>query len=98
MARYDYCASICFIEDFEVEIEASIDWSNGEPFVVIDGVYVEGHSLLSHDDKLMSDLGYRIADLAESDDALHARVFEREGVSWIGAGSNDPSGRFAVPA
>lgn len=95
--KFPYCPTIGFIRDMEVELEASLEWEEGEPRVVIDGVYVGKHNLIINDDPLTRDLGLRIADMAEDDDSLTSKVMEQE-ARWTGNGSNDPSGRFVVPA
>lgn len=73
-----YSASVGFIQDFECELDISVEWESGFPALTVNDVLVDGHSLLRHDDKLMSDFGYRIADQAEDDDWLIETAIGRE--------------------
>ena len=72
--------------DVEVMLSCTVeDDGCGNPCLSVDNVF-DSHgktSLLHNDDKLMADLGYRIADMAEDDTRLLARAavmadFERE--------------------
>jgi len=92
--RIDYTAQVCFVRDFECVIDADLEWEDGEPVVVINDVEFEGHSLLRHNDKLMAQLGLRIADQAEDDDFVLERLMADEGASYRSLGANDPDGRF----
>ena len=73
-----YSASVGFIQDFECELDIDLEWESGSPALVINDVLVSGHSLIHHDDRLMSDLGHRIADQAEDDDWLIEAAIGRE--------------------
>lgn len=92
--KLDYCATIGLICDFECEIEASIDWDNGEPILVIDDVTVDGHSLSRNDDSLMQLLAYRIADLAEDDEDLLSTAIDMDGLTYVSRGAHDPDGHW----
>ena len=67
--------------DFEAVVDVTLEWELGTPHLVIDGVSILGSekfNLLHCDDKLMADIGFRIADLAEDDTKLLARAVAQD--------------------
>jgi hypothetical protein len=66
--------------DLEFVIEAYVDWEFDTPSLIIDDVLdCSGKvSLLRHDDELMQDIGFRIADMAEDDTKLLARAVAQD--------------------
>jgi hypothetical protein len=66
--------------DFEVVVDVSVAWELGTPRLVIDGVLDSTGkvSLLFSDDKIIDDIGYRIADMAEDDTKLLARAVAQD--------------------
>lgn len=67
--------------DFEAVVDLTVAWELGTPHLVIDGVSILGNekfNLLHCDDKLMKDIGYRIADLAEDDTKLLAEAVAQD--------------------
>ena len=66
--------------DFEAVVDVTLEWELGTPHLVIDNVLDSTGkvSLLHCDDKLMADIGFRIADLAEDDTKLLARAVAQD--------------------
>ena len=66
--------------DFEVVVDVSVAWELGTPRLVIDNVLDSTGkvSMLHSDDKLMADIGFCIADLAEDDTKLLARAVAQD--------------------
>lgn len=66
--------------DFECSIDADVEWEDGSPHLVINGVYEHSdrENLLLGDNKLLKDIALTIADLAEDDSNLLARAVESE--------------------
>jgi hypothetical protein len=66
--------------DFEVVVDVSVAWELGTPRLVIDNVLDSTGkvSLLFSDDKIIDDIGYRIADMAEDDTKLLARAVAQD--------------------
>ncbi len=92
--KLPYCISIGFIRDFECDLDCDLDIESGEAVVVINDVSVRGNSLLRNADRLMADIGFRIASLAEDDDWVMERLVEDEGIYFTGRGAHDPDGRL----
>ena len=77
-----------WLSDYSVELIVSIDYDQGEPFLVVDDIlrdvshwkeptqYVSMFSDAA--DPLMALLGHRIADMAQNDEDLLDEVVERE--------------------
>jgi hypothetical protein len=66
--------------EIQVVIDCHVNWDKGFAFLVIDDV-LESYgsvSLLHSDDKLMKDIGFRIADMAEDDTKLLARAVAQD--------------------
>lgn len=78
--RIPYSADIGLILDFECFVEVSIEGARHQPHLVIDDILDDSgkQSLLRHPDKLMRDLGFRIADIAEDDERLLATAVEQQ--------------------
>ena len=100
MARYPFTHTvrdpglgIDLFHDVECEVEVSVEIDGGEPVISIDGVYI-GNVNLFRGSTLAKMVATEIADAAEDDDALLARAIADDGIAYVGAGSNDPDGRF----
>lgn len=77
--KFPFTATICdCLPEIECIVDLDVEWDAGNPHLVINDVLcTEGKASLMHaGDKLVSDLGFRIADLAEDDDRLLARAVE----------------------
>jgi hypothetical protein len=77
--RIAFCPSIGPF-DFECDIDADVEWEDGSPHLVINGVYEHSdrENLLLGDNKLLKDLALEIADLAEDCPELLARAVEQD--------------------
>jgi len=66
--------------DLECEIELDVSWELGTPHLVINGVYEHSDkaNLLHGDNKLLKDMAFEIADMAEDDEWLLARAVEAD--------------------
>lgn len=77
-----------WLPDYSVELVVSIDYDQGEPYLVVDDIlrdvsdWREPTQLVSMfsdaADPLMALLGHRIADMAQNDEDLLDEVVERE--------------------
>lgn len=77
--KLPFTADICdCLPEIECIIDLDVEWDMGNPHLVINDVLCsEGKASLMHaSDKLISDLGYRIVDLAEDSEKLLARAVE----------------------
>lgn len=103
--RYDFCTDIIDLElgiktivDFECEVEISLDAAGGP---VVDGVYLEGKSLLAGDVHSKW-LGKLVADAAERNletgGWLVEKVMDAEGIVYRGLGGTDPDDHYALVA
>lgn len=74
-----YCPSIGPF-DFECNIDADVEWEDGSPHLVINGVYEHSdrENLLLGDNKLLKDIAFTIADMAEDDERLLERAVEQD--------------------
>lgn len=77
--KIGFTADICdSLPEIECILDADVEWELGNPHLVINDVLCSlGKASLMHaGDKLISDLGFRIASLAEDDEKLLARAVE----------------------
>jgi hypothetical protein len=67
--------------DIPCVADVSVAWELGSPKLVIDNILDSTGkvSLLHHEDKVISGLAYRLADLAEDDPELLSRAVEQAG-------------------
>lgn len=79
--RYPFCPTIkdtetgsVLVYDLECEVEISLDTDGVSP--VVDGVYLNGQSLLASPDTLAQSLGHRIADAAEAELEARGALYE----------------------
>jgi len=86
--RYPFCTDlsdkalgITLFQDFECEVDVSLIWDNGEPVIEVNAVYVDGENL-SRGEGVSMHLASKIADIAESSDALLTLVIEDEEVRF----------------
>lgn len=75
--RLGFCPSIGPL-DGEVMIDCDVEWELGFPHLVINAVLNGKQNMLSCEDKLLADIGFRIADLAEDDERLLAMAVEQD--------------------
>jgi len=81
--------------DIEAEVDASLEWYQGEPRADISSVYLHGVELLRSRNTFFQQLGLIIADKAEDDDNVLSRLLEAEGVHFAGH-PNDPASGWRV--
>ncbi len=75
--RLAFCPSIGPF-DLECDVDVSLDYDYEPPRLVINGVYEHSDkaNLLHGDNKLLKDMAFEIADMAEDDEHLMARAIE----------------------
>lgn len=79
--KLGFCPFIDLLStDIPCVVDATVAWELGTPHLVIDNILDSTGkvSLLHNEDKLFSDLGYRIADMAEGDERLLERAVLRD--------------------
>jgi len=66
--------------DIPCVADVSVEWELGSPKLVIDNILDSTGkvSLMFNEDQLMSDLGYRLATMAEDDERLLERAVEQD--------------------
>lgn len=77
--KLGFCPSIGPL-DIETIVDVTVEWELGEPHLVIDAVSILGSetfNLLLSNDRLMQDIGCRIASMAEDDERLLDRAVEQ---------------------
>lgn len=77
--RIPYCPWIDLLStDIPCTVDCHVAWELGTPHLVIDNILDSTGkvSLLHNEDKLMRDIGYRIADMAEKDPELCDRAVQ----------------------
>jgi hypothetical protein len=65
--------------EVQVTVDIDVEWENGFPHLVINDVLDSTGkvSFLGNKDKLMEDIGFRIASLAEDDERLLEKAVEQ---------------------
>jgi len=97
--KIDYCATIRsgasgipLVLDFECQIDAELDWDNGEPSISITDVLLDAVSLY-REDLLSKLIAADVANQAEHDEGVIEKLLEAEGIYYRG-GANNPAGAW----
>lgn len=97
---YPFCHTITdeklgvdVVPDFECEIDATVGFENGNPILVVHGVYKDGQRLLDGTAFTQS-IASQVMSAAEDDEDLLSQAMANEGVVFIGRGALDPAARF----
>jgi hypothetical protein len=66
--------------DLEFMVDVDVEWELGTPRLIVNDVLDSTGkvSLLHNDDRLMEDIGYRVADMAEDCPKLLAKAVEQD--------------------
>ncbi|MCO5072064.1 MAG: hypothetical protein M9944_12740 [Rhizobiaceae bacterium] len=97
---YPFCHTITdeklgvdVVPDFECEIDATVEFENGNPILEVHGVYKDGQRLLDGA-PLTQAIAAQVMSAAEDDEDLLSQAMANEGVAFIGRGALDPGARF----
>lgn len=86
------------ISEVEVELECTVDCIDGEPVVMVAGIYVDGDRLPIVGAGEWAAIARLAVRQAEADPDLVRQVLDDEGWSWRGRGALDPEGKWRCAA